>query len=911
WGYLPIAPTDNPAVICRAAERMCAGRDNVRVRVLSFSIVPDAPNSNYNGNTYIDTMSKKAVKRFLELTHERYQASCGDRMGTSVRGIFTDEPHRGHAMDDLRVDENGVRTCSVCYTDDFFEEFSIRYGFPVELELPQLFYRPNGERFSPIKLYWFDLADKLFVERFARPINAWCKKHHIAFTGHVLHEDSLMNQSVPHGSLMRFYEHMGVPGVDVLTEHNRCYWIVKQLSSAARQLGKKWLLSELYGCTGWQFDFKSHKTVGDWQALFGINLRCHHLSWYTMEGESKRDYPASILHQSPWYRYYNDVETYFARFGAFMTAGDPICDVLVLNPVESVWAQAYLGFANWIFPDGGAEHIHALENHYANLFHILTEHHIDFDYGEEQMMQKYAEVTSDENGQPILRVGKMSYRAVVVSGMETVRPTTLALLKEFARAGGRVITAGDAPLCIDAIRSDEPAAFAREHTVCVPFDADALVGALKDTSACPITVTTSDGTAARSVFVQMRNFGDSTGFVLLNTDREQPTETLTVTVKTAHRFAECWDFRTGARTAYDVTADGTTLTLSTSLDAAGTQAFVLCDHTDLSLAKTSAPLTEIARIPLDGSFGYETNEQNVCVLDFARVRIDGGAWSDEMEILRADGHVRDHYGMERRGGEMLQPWFAALTDKRIYGKVALTLTFDIDEMPRGDLILAGERPERMHYAINGVALHNDDIHDFWVDDCFKKMTVPKSALKIGTNVVTAEFDFMRTTNIEALYLIGDFGVRLDGHSRTLTARPDTLPLGNLDAAAMPFYTGEVTYRITPAHYAALSLSDDCRVLLRPTAFVGGLIRVQTDGEDEQRLIWDPYEADITNAVRDGRDILLTVVGTRRNVFGPLHFAPRFDGAYGPGHFVTGGDAWTDDYALIDSGLHAAEFVVCK
>ena len=41
-----------------------------------------------------------------------------------------------------------------------------------------------------------------------------------------------------------------------------------------------------------------------------------------MEGESKRDYPASILHQSPWYKDYAKVEDYFARFGLVMYEGE-------------------------------------------------------------------------------------------------------------------------------------------------------------------------------------------------------------------------------------------------------------------------------------------------------------------------------------------------------------------------------------------------------------------------------------------------------------------------------------------------------------------------------------------------------------------------------------------------------------
>ena len=53
---------------------------------------------------------------------------------------------------------------------------------------------------------------------------------------------------------------------------------------------------------GWQMPFAGHKAVGDWQALFGVNLRCPHLSWYTMEGEAKRDFPASIFDQSGWWR---------------------------------------------------------------------------------------------------------------------------------------------------------------------------------------------------------------------------------------------------------------------------------------------------------------------------------------------------------------------------------------------------------------------------------------------------------------------------------------------------------------------------------------------------------------------------------------------------------------------------------
>ena len=155
-------------------------------KALRFAVVPDPSNSNFNGTTYIDTMSRAATERFIELTHEEYAKHCGDRLGRSIKGIFTDEPHRGHCFDN-RKEENGTVSCAVCWTDDIFEEFEKRYGFSCREFLPELFYRKNGELVSRVKLHYLDLANALFLERFAAPLNEWCEKHGIIFTGHVLH----------------------------------------------------------------------------------------------------------------------------------------------------------------------------------------------------------------------------------------------------------------------------------------------------------------------------------------------------------------------------------------------------------------------------------------------------------------------------------------------------------------------------------------------------------------------------------------------------------------------------------------------------------------------------------------------------------------------------------------------------
>ena len=155
---------------------------------------------------------------------------------------------------------------------------------------------------------------------YSKQIGEWCDRNGLLYTGHVLEEDSLSRQVATTSACMRFYEYMQAPGMDMLTERRRIYDTAKQVSSAARQFGRKWRLTETYGCTGWDFPFAGHKALGDWQVALGINLRCQHLYWYTMLGEAKRDFPGPIGEQSPWWTHYAKVEDYFARLHAALAA---------------------------------------------------------------------------------------------------------------------------------------------------------------------------------------------------------------------------------------------------------------------------------------------------------------------------------------------------------------------------------------------------------------------------------------------------------------------------------------------------------------------------------------------------------------------------------------------------------------
>jgi hypothetical protein len=52
----------------------------------------NGPSPWFNDQTYIDTLSPEAMARFIEVTHEVYRKKIGDKFGTVVPCIFTDEP---------------------------------------------------------------------------------------------------------------------------------------------------------------------------------------------------------------------------------------------------------------------------------------------------------------------------------------------------------------------------------------------------------------------------------------------------------------------------------------------------------------------------------------------------------------------------------------------------------------------------------------------------------------------------------------------------------------------------------------------------------------------------------------------------------------------------------------------------
>ncbi len=93
----------------------------------------------FNYQSYVDVLSKPAIDKFIEVTHERFREEIGEKFGNTVHAIFTDEPQiqycknlsSGHSKNDV----------TTAWTWDFVDTFKEAYGFDISERLPEMFFK--------------------------------------------------------------------------------------------------------------------------------------------------------------------------------------------------------------------------------------------------------------------------------------------------------------------------------------------------------------------------------------------------------------------------------------------------------------------------------------------------------------------------------------------------------------------------------------------------------------------------------------------------------------------------------------------------------------------------------------------------------------------------------------------------
>ena len=837
-----------------------------------LQISPTSPR--FNNQSYVNTLDKKAMDRFIEITYEAYKKRVGKDFGGVVPAMFTDEPQ--FARKSTLPFAQSLTTVLLPWTEDLPDTFKKAYGEDLIAALPELIWERGDGKPSTVRYHYHDHACERFTEAFADNCGAWCRKNGLALTGHMMQEPTLKSQTGAVGEVMRAFRSFDLPGIDMLADR-REYTTAKQAQSAARQYGREGVMSELYGVTGWNFDFRRHKIAGDWQAAMGITIRVPHLSWVSMKGEAKRDYPASINYQSPWYAEYNYIEDHFARVHTALTRGKPVVRVGVIHPVESYWMH-------WGPSEQTALVRDQLDENFKNVTKWLLFGSVDFDYISESLLPEQC-----KNGGAPLQLGEMAYDVVVVPGCETLRTSTLERLEAFQKAGGKLIFLGDAPRYENAVESDRPAALYAKADA-ISFSRSKLLEELEPYRT--VDIRNSDGSITQNLLHQYRTDNDCHWLFVAQGDFPYN-----------HDLARKQEIRISVNGLFAAelynTLDGTVTALSSKQENGKTRLeLAICCHDSLLIKLTpyvgektveaEKTAQSVTPVVLPDHVAYTLNEPNALLLDMAEVKLDNEDWRPTEELLRADTAIRRQLGYDVWGKSHCQPW--CMEGKNDEHQIRLRFTFE-SEIPISGATLAAELTDDCSILLDGAAISNKPV-GYYVDKDIRTYALPD--LAAGKH--TLEFAMVYETHsaLEWCYILGDFGVYNAGRHNVITKLPKKLGFTDITRQYLPFYSGKLTYHI-PVEAKAGKLK------VRVCQYRAAAVLVSANGGAPVQTSLAPFTA--TLDCKDGKNTVdVDAYINRTNGFGPVHLADRSLEYVSPAGWRTVGDSWTYEYMLQEEGV---------
>ncbi len=831
----------------------------------------------YNNQAYLDTLDPDAVDAFIEKTCETYKAAVGTDFGGLVPSIFTDEPQFSRVR--MLTSPYGGKA-TLPWTEKLDAVFTQCAGKTLAEALPEiLFDMPDCGHYAA-RYHYYNCISRLFAESFAGRYGKWCDAHGIALTGHLMQEPTLHAQSRSVGDAMRSYHHFGIPGIDMLCD-NREFTTAKQCQSVVHQCGKPGMLSELYGVTNWDYDFKNHKSQGDWQAALGVTLRVPHLSWVSMKGEAKRDYPASINYQSPWFREYGYIEDHFARVNTALTRGKPDVHIAMIHPIESYWML--------MGPDSVAAQLQQrLDDRFLDVTRWLLYDGADFDFLNEATLPEFYMPT--DSG---LQVGEMRYDAVIVPDCVTLRRTTLDILKAFASKGGKVIFAGTIPAYVDAQPSGDVRAFAAD-TQCIPFDKTEILAAaapFKD-----VTIRLANGIPADELVSCLRIDGNGKWLFVAHGERLPKQATLharDLVIRIRGKYIPTlYDTMTGKISAlpYRIEANETvferhferTDSLLVRLDAV---------ENAPGLASAEKPERASDVLPFLQKAICRRAEPNVLLLDCAEYALDDAPFAPAEEILRLDEICRAALGWPIGGKRQAQPWVIPEAPSTH----TLTLRFRFEsEIDVTDALLALENASICAVSLNAQSVSSESV-GWYVDRDIPTLRLPP--IRKGKNELIVRMPFGKRTGAEWCYILGEFGVRLQGCIKTIIPAADEVGFSSITTQGMPFYGGNLLY-------TAQIDTPEGDLSVRLPHVGGALVKIRLDGRELGVIALAPFTLEAGHVDAGAHTLEILCFGNRYNTFGPLH--SMCDAEYvGPGEWRTRGDDWQYEYRLHDTGILSA------
>ena len=360
-------------------------------------------------DAYCDILNPRVTELFIKETHEKYYERFKNSFGKELAGFFTDEPQYYRYETPIS---------SVCE-----EEYRNVYGENLKDGLIWLFVQ--DENGYPFRVKYYSLLNKLYCENYYKRLYDRCDLRGVSLTGHSVEETFFFTQMWGGADCATSYLYEHIPAIDNLARDGTAEISAKSIGSVAAQTGKKLILTETFGCSGYGVTPKDLKLIADKQYVYGVDLMCQHLYNYTFSKLGKIDCPPSFGRIMPWKSFYKSFNGYFSKLGYMIANSEEKTEVAVVTPMESI-------YLDYLRLDESKSRLE-VDVPFIGLLSELKKRGVSYHFVNEKIAEKLGRV---ENGRLI--VGERSYSQVVLNPCKEMKSSTFNLLKEFSNEGGEI-----------------------------------------------------------------------------------------------------------------------------------------------------------------------------------------------------------------------------------------------------------------------------------------------------------------------------------------------------------------------------------------------------------------------------------------------------------------------------------------
>ena len=257
-------------------------------------------------------------------------------------------------------------------------------------------------------------------------------------------EETLMLQAAADGSHFRNQRALSMQGVDSLNKNWLSSHDFREAQSVSEFENRRFM-SETLGVAGWDMTPTLMKRATNCTTAWGVSQFIAVINLLSRNLKAMA-WPPDGFTENPYFPYLHQWAD-FTRRASYITAhGHTVPDVLLLNPMDSVWVLSGDGLFDPKCPldllslngNFGAD-VLRMDIVYADAIAHLTDARVEFLCGDNHYLRKL-ELKSGR-----LAVGDFAFRSIVMPPMLVMPLDVAAKLVAFAQAGGRVYSLGELP----------------------------------------------------------------------------------------------------------------------------------------------------------------------------------------------------------------------------------------------------------------------------------------------------------------------------------------------------------------------------------------------------------------------------------------------------------------------------------